>query len=341
MNPAFKRLAAAVTLAALSVGGVRVIYPSASQNIALRPLALDPAHPGPRRVGELIFLNAWELRSKNEDFGGFSALAAGADGRFIGISDAGTLIGFGLGRDDRIDRPFVAPLPDSRGPNMTYEDRDSEGATHDPESGQFWVSYEANHAIRRFSRSFSRRTGQVSLIGKYWWPRNKGVEALARLADGRFVAIAENLEDGLHEGFLFSGDPVESGTVKSAFDYRPPPGFRVTDMSTLPDGRIIVLNRKVALPWGFATKIALLEPSLVNSDRIAKGKVIATISAPLLIDNMEGIAVSTDGPDTLIWLISDDNFSVFQRTLLMKFKLAERTHKKKPGAAATPGFETL
>jgi hypothetical protein len=56
---------------------------------------------------------------------------------------------------------------------------------------------------------------------------------------------------------------------------------------------------------------------------------------------MEGIAVSTEASGTIIWLISDDNFSIFQRTLLIKFRLSERAHMRKPEAIAAPGFESL
>lgn len=335
------RILVVVLLAILTVSGTRMVSPSASQNIAMRPLSLDPAYHGPRRVGELIFLNAWELSSSNAEFGGISALLAMSDGRFIGVSDAGTLIGFGLTKNERIDRPFIAPLPGSIDPGLTYEDRDSEGITYDPGSGQFWVSYEANHAIRRFSPSFARRTGYILITGEVQWARNKGIEAITRMADGQFIAINENLEDGLHEGFLFSGDPVESGTVASSFNYRPPAGYRVTDISTLPDGRLIVLNRRVGFPIGFSAKIALLDPAVVRTSDIVEAKVITTLAAPLLIDNMEGIAVSVDDKATLIWLISDDNFSVFQRTLLMKFRLSERHTNKKPETLPAPGFDSL
>lgn len=338
----FLRLFPALLLACLAVGGIRTIYPSISQNIALKPLPLDQAHPGPRRVGELIFLNAWELGSNNEDFGGFSALAALPDGRFVGVSDAGTLIGFGLTSDDRADRPFITPFPDSYGPQATYKDRDSEGMAHDPGSGQFWVSYEANHAIRRFSRSFARSTGIVRPREMQNWPRNKGAESIIRLADGRFIVISESLEDNkTHQALLFSGDPVESGTDIARFIYRPPSGYRVTDGVQLPDGRVMLLNRWVGLPNGFAAKLALVDPSNFRKGQTASGKVIATLSSPLLIDNMEGIAVTNDGADTIIWLVSDNNFSIFQRTLLMKFRLAERADKKKPEAVAAPGFESL
>ncbi len=336
------RLLPPLLLACLTVGGVRMIYPNSSQSIALRPLPLDPAHPGTRRVGELIFLNAWELGSNNENFGGVSALAALADGRFIGVSDAGTLIGFGLTRDDRTDRPFIAPLPDSRGPQVTYKDRDSEGIAYDPATGQFWVSYEANHAIRRFARSFARSTGTVRPREMHGWPKNKGAESIIRLADGRFMVIAESLEDDdTHQALMFSGDPVEPGTNIMRFSYRPPAGYRVTDGVQLPDGRLVILNRWVGLPNGFAAKLAIIDPASITKDNGVGGQVIATLATPLLIDNMEGIAVSKDGTDTIIWLISDNNFSIFQRTLLMKFRLSERRLKKKPEAMPAPGFDSL
>jgi hypothetical protein len=174
------------------------------------------------------------------------------------------------------------------------------------------------------------------------WPSNKGAECIIRLTDGRFVVIAESLEkDDTHQALIFSGDPVESGTSITRFTYRPPAGYRVTDGVQLPDGRLIVLNRWVGLPSGFSAKLAVVDPATIASGEIISAKVIATISSPLLIDNMEGISVTKDGAETVIWLISDNNFSVFQRTLLMKFRLSERLRNKKPEAVAAPGFETL
>lgn len=340
MSARITHLLAILALATLSVAGVRTIYTNASQNIALRPLTLDPANPGLRRVGDLIFLQAWELGSDNRDFGGISALSALPDGRFVGVSDAGTLIGFGLTSNNRIDRPFIAPLPGAFGDGKGYEDRDSEGMAYDPETGQFWVSYEVKHAIRRFAPSFARATGVRKLKGQYTWPDNKGPETLIRLRDGRFVAVAENLEDGLHEGFLLSGDPVEPGTSVSKFSYRPPAGYRVTDGSMLPDGRLLVLNRFIGFPKGFAAKLAVLDPADISPGTMATGKVIATLAAPLLIDNMEGVAITRKGSDTIIWLISDNNFNIWQRTLLMKFKLSE-PNKQKPEASSAPGFDSL
>ena len=42
------------------------------------------------------------------------------------------------------------------------------------------------------------------------------------------------------------------------------------------------------------------------------------------IDNMEGLAVSQDEAGrTILTLVSDDNFSILQRTLILQFALHE------------------
>jgi hypothetical protein len=107
MSPKMKRLALGIGLAFVAVGGVRTIYPNDSQDITLKPLALNPDNPTMRKVGQLEFIAAWELRSRNGTFGGISTLTALKDRRFIGIGDAGTIIGFGLTNDATTDRPFI------------------------------------------------------------------------------------------------------------------------------------------------------------------------------------------------------------------------------------------
>lgn len=341
MSPKITRLALGIGLAIFAVGGVRTIYPRDSQDISLRPLTLNPDNPAMRQVGGLTFMAAWELRSRNDDFGGISALTALKDGRFVGIGDAGTLIGFGLTNDTRTDRPFIAPLPNLDSPNASYKDRDSESIAHDPDTGQFWVSFEANHAIRRYSGSFARSTGIVRPAAMQNWPKNKGAESLIRLNNGQFIVIAESVEEGTHPALLFSGDPVEAGSNITQFRFRPPAGYRVTDGVQLPDGRIALVNRSIGFPQGFTAKLSLLNPKDIGKDAVASGTVIASLASPLLVDNLEGIAVTTEGPKVYLWLISDDNFSIFQRTILMKFRLPSAPDKKKPEAVPAPGFDSL
>jgi hypothetical protein len=341
MSTRFFRLLLLITLLVLSVGGLRFVHRNNSQNIALTPLMLDAERPKLKTVGGLTFLKAWRLKSSNSDFGGISALVALRDGRFAGLSDAGTLIGFGLTNDTQADHPFIAPLPGTMGPEINYEDKDSEGIAYDPASGQFWISYEGKHAIRRFTPSFSRIDGKFTAREMRLWGRNSGAEAIVRLPGGRFAVFSEGMDmpDGSYMALLFSGDPVEPGTSYFPFGYRPPKGFKATDAGMLPDGRMLLLNRRIGFPEGFSAKLTVIDPATIQRGKTVQGELIATLKSPLLVDNMEGLAITQENGRTVIWMISDNNFNIWQQTILMKFALTEEM--KKPEAINAPGFESL
>lgn len=341
MLPRLLRISSLLLLAFLAVSGVRTIYRNNSQNITLSPLQLDPAHPGERRLGDLIFLKAWELRSNNGKFGGISAFTALPDERFVGVSDVGTLVGFGIGNDETAVRSFITPLPGAFGADAGYKDRDSEGMTQDAATGRTWISYESNHMIRRFDPSFTAVEASAKPPLMANWPSNGGAESIVRLPDGRFVVFSErdNRGDGIYAAILFSGDPVEPRTIAAEFRYKPPAGYKPTDAAMLPDGRMLMLHRRIALPSAlFAAKLTIIEPSNIRGGALISGKVIATLAAPLLVDNMEGLAVTREGNDNIIWLISDNNFNILQRTLLMKFRLAERRAQEKTGSGGRSRF---
>ncbi len=51
------------------------------------------------------------------------------------------------------------------------------------------------------------------------------------------------------------------------------------------------------------------------------GPVLVEADLGYEIDNMEGLSVHQENGRTILTLISDDNFSVIQRTLLLEFEL--------------------
>jgi len=57
---------------------------------------------------------------------------------------------------------------------------------------------------------------------------------------------------------------------------------------------------------------------------VVDGPILFDVDLGYEIDNMEGLSVHRSaGGETVLTLISDDNFSAVQRTLLLQFTLVE------------------
>ncbi|MFN8882984.1 MAG: esterase-like activity of phytase family protein [Alphaproteobacteria bacterium] len=101
------------------------------------------------------------------------------------------------------------------------------------------------------------------------------------------------------------------------------PGFHPTDAAILPDGSALVLERRFSLLGGFAARLVRAVPNALSSARegtVLGGETILTLDdAPLPSENWEGVAVTRFGDQTLVALMSDDNESILQRSLLLLF----------------------
>lgn len=296
--------------------------------VAVRPLPFNPAQPGADHAGVLRYLGGWELRSDNPAFGGLSALLVGSDERLLALSDSGTLMGLGLTGDDRRG-DFIAPLPirtDER--DKPWWMWDSESLTHDPTTGHYWVGFELQQRICRYSPGFARVEACRTWPQIAAWPKTGSIESLARLPDGRFLAIAEMgmTPGGAHQALLFAGDPAEPATpAPIPLAYVPPQGYRPTDAVAIDDRHLLVLNRRLTIMDLFTATIAVIRlPEAPKPGDRLRAQTLARLAPPLLSDNFEGIAIGrdADGQRTL-WLVSDDNHEFFQRTLLLKFALPD------------------
>jgi hypothetical protein len=103
----------------------------------------------------------------------------------------------------------------------------------------------------------------------------------------------------------------------------PPAKYRPVDAVELPDGRLLVLTRRFSMLHGFFTnKLVLVGRGTIQPGARVTSQVIATLAAPLIHDNFEGLAVTREQGATIVWLMSDDNGPTWlQRTLLLKFRL--------------------
>ena len=269
-------------------------------------------------VGSLQVERLWQLRGQGESFGGYSAmLLLGGSMRLF--SDRGWLLTF--------PRPDHGPVPDSAfSLRQLYPEGlplrellDIESATRDPATGQYWVGYESRHTIYRYAVDGTPQ-GFVEPDYTRGWYANGGIEAMVRLADGRFLVFHE----GAHDAFLYPGDPVDL-TQPQQLHLALPGDYAVTDAGELPDGRIVVLLRRVALHVpAFETRLALLDPAELRAGQPWPVHGLAQLEDLLPRDNWEALAVEpgVDAGAVTLWLASDDNRSAFQRSYLARLRFA-------------------
>lgn len=305
----------------------RLLHPGMLPVMA-RPVALSAADPALRRAGRLDYVAGWELTSRNPNFGGISSLLVEPSGQVLGLSDAGVLMGFHVGPGDAPRRPFIAPLPvrpqDRKKPWWVW---DSESMTHDPATDRYWVGFELQQMICRYSPGFARVEACRTWPEIEAWPETGSIESLARLPDGRFIAIGEMgmTADGHHDTLLFDGDPADPDTPSPMhLRYAPPQGYRPTDAVALDERHLLVLNRRLTLQELFTGVVAIVElPEKLTPGTRLRAEPLARLAPPLLADNFEGLAVTKENGRTMIWVVSDDNHEFFQRTLLLKFILRD------------------
>ena len=287
------------------------------------PVVLEPGNPQRTQLGGLTFLGGVALKGKGAAFGGFSAMAVEGD-RFTLLSDGGNIVSFTMGTDWTPRAVRFAELPAGPGKGWRKQDRDSESLTIDPATGRIWVGFERANAIWRYDRGFARAQAQATPPALANWSSNGGAEAMVRLRDGHFIVLAEDRKGdaaGTVRGVLFSGDPVIAPRRGFAFSYRPPRGFKPTDMAELPDGRIAILNRRFALPLSLTATLTVVPRKAIRRGTVVTGREIARFEGAVLHDNFEALAVAREGRDTILWIASDDNQLFLQRSLLLKFRL--------------------
>ena len=294
-------------------------------------VALDPRHPAQNRVGALTYLGGIALKSSDAAFGGFSSLLVEGDA-FTLLSDGGNVLRFRMGGDWRPHGGRFAELPGGPGSGWSKVDRDSESMTRDPATGRTWVGFETWNQIWRYDRGFTRAEARSAPPAMADWPINQGAESMVRLRSGQFLVIAETQSRPHTPGrvaLMFAGDPTQHPRRGWRFSYVPPAGYDPSDATELPNGDILVLNRAFALPFNFANVLTIVPRAAIRPDAVVRGRPIATLAAPLIHDNFEGVAAERDGDATILWLCSDDNQFPLQRSLLLKFRLdADGTRQK-------------
>lgn len=283
-----------------------------------------PVAPADRgALGPFKLERLWRLSSRHRRFGGYSALLALDSGSLLAISDRNGWIRFA-----EPHRPGDMTVPIGRAiakPNGSRFDFgfDIESAVRDPSDGSLWLGLENEWHVARIGpgKVPLHFTGIRALRS---WPENGGTEAMTRLADGRWVMLCESCAGepvGTHVGLLFAGRPGKSRPRKFAIAL--PGGFEPVDMSTLPDGRVLILTRGYGLfPPRFLSRIVLADFARMNVSGPLATHELARIDGQALRENYEGMAIRADEEGRLsVWLIADANNTAFQETRLLQLSL--------------------
>ncbi|WP_114943408.1 esterase-like activity of phytase family protein [Microvirga calopogonii] len=319
--------AAAATLACTGVALAQrpqALRGATSIDVEARPISrLSTTDPDRSRFGALMFRSGVELRSRVPAFGGFSGLWRSPEGQdLIALADNAQVLKARVetsdGRLSGLSNPVLSPLILSNGVPLRrsrYYDTESFALA----GNAAYVGVERNHAVIKFERT---ETGSIIRGAPIPVPQavkdlpsNGGLEALGVAPrhsplNGALVGIAEG-----GSGFILTGPR------QGAFEVALSGGYSVTDLAFLPDGDALILERRFSLFGFFGCRLRRIEAGALKAGARVDGDVLYESEASHQVDNMEGLAIHREGRDTVLSLISDDNFSSLQKTVLLEFSL--------------------
>lgn len=282
-----------------------------------------------QRFGALEFVGGLEMNGSSGDFGGLSAIRLqGGQSDLISITDYGYWFEARIERDAD-GRP--SGIADARMREMTEfaaqkVQRDAEGLAIDGDTA--FVSFEQFHRIAHYSLGAD---GTPTFEGQSPPPvplhelrRNRGFETIAIAPTGlpfagALVGIAEMSLDANGDCMAFVRRKDGSSfpfSVKRVDD------FDITDGQFLPDGDLVVLERRFNLGDGLAMRLRRIDGHAIASGATVDGEILLEADLLYQIDNMEGLEITIDPDGTpRLTLVSDDNHSILQRNLLLEFRL--------------------
>lgn len=303
---------------------------AAADAVAVRavPVDLNPSDPKQVRVGRLRFRGGLWLSSDDARFGGFSSLRILPDGtRLVALSDEGRWLAARLVHDAEgmltgVADAEMGTLLDTEGRALaSKEAADSESMARLPD-GSFVVGFEHQHRLWRYAGVSGHPEGPATLVplpaGLDAAPANGGLEAVVALASGRLLALTE---------YWIAGDVIrgwfDGPDAWKPLGYRFAGPFRPSDAAVLPSGDVLVLERAYNPQRGvIGIHFRRVESRRLKKNAALPSQLLGALEPPVLLDNFEGIdCLREPSKATVVYVISDDNFSKDQRTLLLKFEL--------------------
>lgn len=278
------------------------------------------------KLGRLDYLGGLSLAGNEGGFGGYSGITVDADGAGLwAISDTGHWLRLDFQRNEAslpvdVAAAQILPLRDANGAAITRKTlNDAEGLRRLPD-GRWLVAFERAHRLWLYDRPGGVAIATVAAPADIaQQPDNGGIEAIAAFANGDLLLFSEDMPalnggEG-HAAWLWRNGAWRDLVWPARDDFKP------TDAVALPNGDVIVLERYFRPLIGPKARLQRIPADAIGSDAVLKAELLAEWAAPYSVDNMEALDVRR-APDGSLWLyvMSDDNQNILQRTLLMVFR---------------------
>ncbi len=287
-----------------------------------------------RIFGDFEFLGGLEFESDNDLVGamsGFRFLNSRTD--FLAVADTGYWFKGTLERDqdgvpNGISSFQIASILDQNGQASREKWKfDAEGLAI--RNDRAFVSFERNARIDGYPldnvlNSSAEENVPVQIPANEF-RRNGGLEALAvspanSALKGAMVALSERSVN--ENGNLFAA--IVDGPQAGVFTVKRDPPFNITDADFLPNGDLLLLERRFNIATGVGMRIRRISGDDIKKGAVLDGDVLLEAGAGYQIDNMEGMSITEDEKGHInVTLVSDDNHSFLQRNLLLEFRLIQ------------------
>jgi hypothetical protein len=150
---------------------------------------------------------------------------------------------------------------------------------------------------------------------------NRGFEMIAKspaggALNGARVTVTEKSLDA--KGNVLAA--IMDGPGKGMFSVVRSDEFDVSDGDFLPDGDMLLLERRFNMATGIALRIRRIKAADIVKGATVDGEILLEADMGYQIDNMECLDVwqRADGA-VMVSLASDDNHSILQRNLYLEF----------------------
>jgi len=283
------------------------------------------------RFGGFEFVGGLELSSSSAALGAMSAIRLSEDrARFLGVMDTGSWY---AGRFERDQNGVLTGIADFSVSSLL----DADGAASDQKwrvdaeglalrGDEVLVSFERQSRVDIYpakAPGSSRPTGSLPvLIPLKEIRNNRGLEAImvapeASPLAGEVVVVTEKSLNA--SGDIFAA--ILTGPSKGVFFVKRHSPYDVTDGDFLPNGDLLLLERRFSIAEGIGMRIRRIDGSRLGPGNLVDGPVVLEANFGDQIDNMEGLDVSTDDKGQIfVTLVSDDNHSILQRNLVLEFR---------------------